>query len=171
MSEGGLVRVLLAATLFAVCTTEAPARQACGALPPGALPTPAPAPERAALPTPTSPPFKQLRYEEDWSSLRDPARRTNPTDRFKYILLRDREGWHLSLGGEVRARFERYGAPSWGQAPEDDDGHLLQRYMLHADFHLGGRLRLFAQIKSGLEDGRGGGPRPKRELRHLVGNL
>lgn len=165
MNEGGFAHVLFAATLVVVCATEAPARQASGTGRPAARPSPTPAPERAAPTAPTPPPFKQLRYEEDWSPLRDPARRTTPTDRVKYIPLRDREGWYISVGGEVRARFERYGAPAWGQEPEDDGGHLLQRYMLHADFHLGGRLRLFAQIKSGLEDGRAGGPRPADEDR------
>jgi hypothetical protein len=32
--------------------------------------------------------------------------------------------------------------------------------MLHADFHLGPHFRIFSQLKSGLEDGRDGGPRP-----------
>jgi len=32
--------------------------------------------------------------------------------------------------------------------------------MLHADVHLGPRVRVFTQLKSGLEEGRTGGPRP-----------
>ena len=37
---------------------------------------------------------------------------------------------------------------------------LLQRYMLHSDWHLGRRYRIFVQLKSGLESYRTGGPRP-----------
>jgi hypothetical protein len=63
----------------------------------------------------------------------------------------------------VRERFERFGNPSWGRDPEDNNGYFLQRYMLHADLHLGSRVRFFGQIKSGLENGRRGGPRPTDE--------
>ena len=35
--------------------------------------------------------------------------------------------------------------------------------MLHTDLHLGPNLRFFGQLKSGLEDGRKGGPRPPDE--------
>jgi hypothetical protein len=42
---------------------------------------------------------------------------------------------------------------------------LLQRYMLHSDWHLGENFRVFVQLKSGLEDFRAGGPRPIDEKR------
>ena len=35
--------------------------------------------------------------------------------------------------------------------------------MIHADTHLGEWFRVFGQLKSGLEDGRSGGPRPPDE--------
>jgi len=35
--------------------------------------------------------------------------------------------------------------------------------MLHADLHLGPSIRFFGQLKSGLENGRTGGPRPPDE--------
>src|SRR6266699_109474 len=38
--------------------------------------------------------------------------------------------------------------------------YVLQRYMIHADAHIGENFRVFTQFKSGLEDGRNGGPRP-----------
>ena len=106
------------------------------------------------------PQFKELRYDEDWSYLSDPAKRTNALDRIKYIPLRDEADWYLSIGGEVRERYERLDNPSWGQEPSDDNGYFLQRYMLHGDLHLGPNVRIFGQIKSGLENGRKGGPRP-----------
>jgi hypothetical protein len=42
---------------------------------------------------------------------------------------------------------------------------LLQRYMLHSDWHLGENFRVFIQLKSGLEDFRAGGARPIDEKR------
>ena len=42
----------------------------------------------------------------------------------------------------------------------DENGYLLQRYMIHADAQIGENFRVFTQFKSGLEDGRIGGPRP-----------
>src|ERR1700689_1891605 len=42
---------------------------------------------------------------------------------------------------------------------------LLQRYMLHSDWHLGKNFRVFVQLKSGLEDFRAGGARPIDEKR------
>src|SRR5262249_54359640 len=113
----------------------------------------------------SSPSYKQLRYEEDWSFLRDPNRRAEVLDRIKYIQLGDKEDWYLTIGGEVRMQYERFVNPGWGRGPEDDSGYLLQRYMLHADLHLGDRARVFFQIKSGLESGRTGGPRPVDEDR------
>jgi Alginate export len=113
---------------------------------------------------PSAPPsYKQLRYEEDWSFLRDPTRRADVLDRIKYIPLGDKEDWYLTIGGEARMQYERFGNPGWGRGPEDGGGYLLQRYMLHADLHLGDRARVFFQIKSGLENGRTGGPRPVDE--------
>src|SRR5215510_5633512 len=107
--------------------------------------------------------YKQLRYEEDWSFLRDPTRRADVLDRIKYIQLGDKEDWYLTIGGEARMQYERFGNPGWGRGPEDDGGYLLQRYMIHADLHFGERARVFFQIKSGLENGRTGGPRPVDE--------
>ncbi|MBS1831481.1 MAG: alginate export family protein, partial [Acidobacteria bacterium] len=48
----------------------------------------------------TPPPAYQLdRSEEDWSWLRDPARRTDVWDPLKYIRLgRGRDHWYVTLG-------------------------------------------------------------------------
>ncbi|MFN8001074.1 MAG: alginate export family protein [Acidobacteriota bacterium] len=109
------------------------------------------------------PSFKQLRADEDWSLLRDPQRRTETLDALKYIPISQREGWYLSFGGEIRPYYERYQHEDWGTEPEDETGFLLQRYMVHADLHLGAHVRFFGQLKSGIETGRRGGPRPPDE--------
>src|SRR5262245_45434822 len=54
---------------------------------------PAPAAERPA--------FQILRYTEDWSFLRDPARRVDFLDPSKYIPFNTNGGWYLSFGGEA----------------------------------------------------------------------
>jgi hypothetical protein len=66
----------------------------------------------------------------------------------------------LSLGGEVRLRYDYDESPAWGQDPQDPHGGFLQRYLLHADLHLGERVRVFTQLRSALEDGRAGPPSP-----------
>lgn len=115
---------------------------------------------RAQTPTssPTPPPYQPQRYDEDWSYLRDPGRRTDPLDRLKYIPLNDC-GWYVSLGGEARWRYEYFSQIAFGAGPQDSNGYWLLRYLLHADWHLGKRVRIFTQLQSGIENGRNGGPR------------
>ncbi|MGH9874918.1 MAG: alginate export family protein [Pyrinomonadaceae bacterium] len=110
-------------------------------------------------PTPSPPAYQQQRYDEDWSYLSDGGRRTDPLDELKYIRLTNR-GWYVSLGGEARVRYEYFNEFAFGAGPQDSNGYVLQRYLLHADWHLGKRLRVFTQLQSGIETGRKGGPRP-----------
>jgi hypothetical protein len=112
----------------------------------------------------TAPPaYKLLRYEEDYSYLRDPARRTEFWDPIKYVPLGGRGDWFLSIGGEVRERFEFFHNPGAGSAPADahgNNGTMLERYLLHGDLHLGPYFRFFGQFVSGQEGGLIPGPRP-----------
>jgi hypothetical protein len=109
---------------------------------------------------PSGPPFKQLRYDEDYSYLRDTSRSTDLFDAIKFIPLSASGNSYLTLGGEIRERYEYYHNPLWGRGPQDQDGYLLQRYMIHVDVHLEDYIRVFTQFKSGLEEDRNGGPRP-----------
>ena len=59
----------------------------------------------------------------------------------------------------------------WGRLNIGHNGFLLQRYSLHADVHLGNRVRVFAQLRSALQDGRKNGPRGIDEDRLNVQNL
>ena len=77
-------------------------------------------------PAPDPPPFKQLRYEEDYGYLRDERRRTEPTDRLKYIPLNRAGDWYLSVGGELRLRYERFTNDAWGAAPADGGGYFCR---------------------------------------------
>jgi len=116
-----------------------------------------------AISRPSPPPFKQLRYDENYSYLRDPSLGVDYLDALKLIPLNSSRNWYLTLGGEIRQRYEYYHNNLWGRGPQDDDGYLLQRYMIHADFGFGDYFRVFTQFKSGLEDGRNGGLRPTDE--------
>ncbi len=109
-----------------------------------------------------APPYRLLRYDEDYSYLRNPVNRTDFWDPVKFIPLNSQGNWYLSLGGEARERYEYFHNPSWGQSPHGN-GYFLQRYLLHGDLWMGKHLRFFSQLQSSLENGRTGGPRPSDE--------
>ncbi len=112
---------------------------------------------------PCPPGFETLRYEEDYSCLRDPSVPRRPLDEIKYIPLPFGSDSYLSLGGEARLRYDYKDDPVWGQAPQDPHGAFLQRYVLGAEVHLGTRLRAFAQLRGAFENGRAGEPSPVEE--------
>lgn len=113
---------------------------------------------------PEPPPIQLLRYDEDYSYLEHASRRTSLFDPIKYIRLGNAflggGTSYLSLGGEARLRPEYFHRPRLGAGPVAADLFLLQRYMLHADLHLGSRARIFGQLQSGLTAGAELGPRP-----------
>jgi hypothetical protein len=113
--------------------------------------------------TPTPPPaYTPLRYNEDYSYLKDPSRRTDLFDPIKYIPLNESGDWYLSLGAQERYRYEFFNHANFGAGPQDGNGFNLWRTMAHADLHMG-NVRIFAQGISALEAGRDGGPRPPDE--------
>jgi hypothetical protein len=103
------------------------------------------------------PPYKFLRYDEDYRFLADPSQRTDLWDSVKYIPL-DGAGF-LSLGGEARERFETYKNEFFKTNTNASNAYFLQRYLFQADYHPTGWLRVFTQLQSSLEGGRPGGPR------------
>ena len=110
-----------------------------------------------------APAYKALRYDEDYSYLREPGARSDIWDPLKFIRLDLQSGSYLTLGGEIRQRYEYHRNARWVQGAQDDNGYLLQRYMLHADVHLGAGFRIFAQTRGAYESGRNGGPRATDE--------
>jgi hypothetical protein len=98
-------------------------------------------------------------YEEDWRALQW-VDRTDVWDLVKFVPLSADGTTSLSLGGEARVTYERFGNQNFGLTPPDPDGYLLQRYLLHTDVRAGSRVRFWTELNSGFENGRIGGPRP-----------
>src|ERR1022692_2473256 len=105
--------------------------------------------------SPLPPPaYKLLRFDENYSCLSNSALRTDFFDPTKYFPLRTNEpAWYLTLGGELRERFEGTYNPNFGIGGESSDSLLLQRATLLADVHLGDRFRVFAEGISGVIEG------------------
>jgi hypothetical protein len=113
-------------------------------------------------PNPHPPPYTLLRFNERYAYLADPRNRTDPLDPLKYIPLDpDDPSRYLTLGGEIRERFEHVDNPGFGTggAPSSTD-YLLQRIDLHADLHLDDRVRFFVQGISGFQFGQEGPSAP-----------
>lgn len=68
-----------------------------------------------------------------------------------------RAGSFVSTGGQVRQQYERFANEEWGAEVPDADGYWLERYMFQLDARLSRRVRLYGELKSGIEIGRAGG--------------
>ncbi len=108
--------------------------------------------------SPPPPPYRYPRFDENYGYLSNAVYRSDLFDPIKYIPLRPNDpSWYLTIGGEVRERFEGYYNPNFGIGGVGPDSHLLQRLVFLADLHLGERVRVFASGISGLQFG---GTRP-----------
>ncbi|WP_427873613.1 alginate export family protein [Flavobacterium sp. MMS24-S5] len=113
--------------------------------------------------------FKLLRYDENYEFLKDSNR--NFYERLKFIPLNQDKDVYMSIGGEARYEYVDFNNEDWGRFNIGHNNFLLQRYDLHADVHLGKRVRIFAQLRSALEDGRVNGARGIDEDQLNVQNL
>ncbi len=113
--------------------------------------------------------FKLMRYDECYLDLKDSARTFY--NKMKYIPLSQNGNRYLSLGGEARGELDYAWNEDWGKMNQGLDVFTLQRYTIHADLHLGNRVRFFGQLRSGLEDRRVNGPRGIDEDQLNVQNL
>lgn len=99
-----------------------------------------------------------LRYDEDYSFLRDPRCRTELWDPLKYLPLNSIPPAHLSLGIDVRERFEYFNTFDWGRDPGGPSGYLMQRVMPHVGLRAGTYFQAFFELTSNIVWGRE--PRP-----------
>jgi len=127
------------------------------------------APARTQTPRPSIVlPWRPLRFDENYAYLRDSVRH-GWWQPLKYIPI---GGWgSLSVGGEVRAEYERLDHPGFGALPTDLGGYELARVMLHADWRVGSQLRVFGQLASAQEAGahRGSAGHRRRHARCAAG--
>jgi hypothetical protein len=91
-----------------------------------------------------------VRYTEHYGYLRtagpQAAEALRPWAPLKYIPLDDAGDVYLTLGAELRLRYEWYGNNNWGEGPQDHDGYLWARAMPLADLHMGENVRVFGQL-------------------------
>jgi len=108
------------------------------------------------------PAFKQLRYEEDYSYLKQDSSRNWYTTT-KFDPLSKNRNTYLSFGGDIRYQYQWFKNENWGESPQDNDGFVLTRYLAHADFHAGSHFRTFVQLQSSFANGRVTQPSPVDE--------
>jgi hypothetical protein len=89
--------------------------------------------------------------DEDWTFLKN-APDTDLWDPVKYIPL-GREDWFMTVSGEVRYRPEGFRIRGSGSQPSTIDNYLLQRYLGGVNVRFGPRLRVFAELQSGIING------------------
>lgn len=151
---------MLAALAIAIAIALAPSPGPGGAG--AAIPTGTAAPDPALEAEPTPIGHRPLRYDEDWSCLRDPRRKKDIFDTIKYIPLADGGDVWLTLGANLREQFEDYHNQDFGTGPTDD-GYLLHRIYPFADLHFGAPARIFVMLKSCYAFGTQNDPFPSQE--------
>jgi hypothetical protein len=121
-------------------------------------------PDGALLGPPGSAPppyalFRDADFDPAWGSS---AAKNDLLYQLKLIPLDRPAMAYLSLGGEVRERFEYWNNENFGVVPTTtgQEAYWLQRIMLHLDLRVSPYVRFFVQGKSNLEEGRVDGPRP-----------
>ena len=98
--------------------------------------------------------------DENFSFLKDPAKRTDLWDFLKYIPLNHQGDVYLTFGFETRSEYEWFQNANWGAGPQTISGYYLQRVIPEGSLTLGSHLRLFGSFQYDKEMGNNGGPRP-----------
>ena len=113
--------------------------------------------------------FRLMRYDENYEYLKDSARTFY--EGLKYISLSASEAVYASIGGEARYEYVDFNNEDWGRQNVGHNNFLLQRYDAHLDVHFGSSLRVFAQLRSALQDGSITGSSPVDEDHLNIQNL
>jgi Alginate export len=108
-----------------------------------------------------------MRQLEDYRYLAEAGNRQGAWwERLKYIrFAKSPDAPFLTLGGEVRLRYELIDNTDFGSGPQDSGGYLLTRFMPYAALTLpnlpaGWELQLFAQLQTAFSDYDERGPGP-----------
>jgi hypothetical protein len=102
------------------------------------------------------PAFRPHRFDEDWRGVE-----AGFLDPIKDIPVA--AGASLSIGGQVRERYEFVRNRDFGLDPPADDDYVLHRLLLHGDLRAGDRVRAFVELGSFLSAGRRADPPPTDE--------
>ena len=108
--------------------------------------------------------FRSLRFDDDFSAQRQSCAEDNNS----IACWKDRpiaDHVRMSIGGDLRWRYEHTGNPRYGLERQDRWGVLMQRGSVFADLRLGEHWRGFAQLASSHTKGRAAGPSPVDENR------
>jgi len=109
------------------------------------------------------PAFEAHRFDEDWRALCSPVLQIEPLDSLKCVRLVPETT--LTLGGELRERFEGVRNPDFG-LEQRSDHVFLHRAMVHGDLRFGQNFRTFVQLGAFASSGREG-PRAPTDLDRL----
>ena len=107
----------------------------------------------AQAPAPQRPAYTLERYDEDWSFLGDTSNRTDLFDPIKWIPLGNRASWFVTLGGELRERFQDVRNPAFGLPSPVRNTDFFHRTFLFADIHMGPHFRTFVELVNGVTAG------------------
>jgi hypothetical protein len=89
------------------------------------------------------------RWQDDWSVLANPNVPGEPFDNLKYIpLSADDPQTYLSLGANLRERFESNDATNFGVGTSAKDSYDISRLEAYADLRIAGRIQFFTQLQS-----------------------
>jgi len=104
---------------------------------------------------PARPAIAFNRWLEDWSVLADPRTPREPFDELKYIPLSLSDPkTYLSLGADVRERFEANDAPNFGVGGAHPEDYVISRMEVDADLHVADQLQVFTQLQSDFAPGK-----------------
>lgn len=114
--------------------------------------------------------FRPLRFDDDFSAQRQEC----VADDERLACWKDRpivDPLRMSLGGDLRWRYEHAGNPRYGLERQDRWGVFMQRASVFAELGVGHQWRGFAQLASSYTEGRAAGPSPVDENRLDSTNL
>jgi hypothetical protein len=104
---------------------------------------------------PSRPAVKFNRWQEDWSVLADPAVPREWLDDLKYIpLSADDPKTYLSLGMNLRERYELNDTVGFGTGTNQADNYLISRLEVHSDLRIASQVQVFAQLQSDFAPGK-----------------
>jgi hypothetical protein len=105
--------------------------------------------------TPQRPSIQFNRWREDWSVLADPRVPHDAFDDLKYIpLSSDDPKTYLSLGANLRERFEANDAAGFGIGRNRSADYLISRLEAHADLRIASQVQVFVQLQSDFAPGK-----------------